>query len=715
MAIKRQRLARLISAALKKRFCGVGGFFLRPGAVERAARALIEGREACNGGLYVHLLTKIKKKRKLIVIAADIVIMLAVSVLFYGVMPAGLRSGPGFFWANISSLIAAIFICQLILRTYESLWRYAEAREYILLSVGSLCGYMAYIFLNILFFRQRNLLLVTMAVCASSLVLSLVMRFSYRILRQHLRTRGAGGCGERLTPRRYVAIIGAGSAGVALYEEMRRNPLNPYELWCFIDDDREKIGRKIHDVEIKGPISEIVEILKNSPVDEVILAIPSLALKRRQEILELCSHLSCKTKILPDMIMSIRDENTSLSEAVRSIKPEDLLGRSCVDLKNKELRRFIKDKVILVTGGGGSIGSELCRQIAAYRPEKLVIFDIFENNAYLFLKELQHTYKNALDVRLEIGSIRDGQRLRELFGTYRPDIVFHAAAHKHVPLMEQNPGEAVKNNIFGTHELLKAAAEFKCRKFVMISSDKAVNPTNVMGATKRYCELMVQAMADYPGCTTEFVAVRFGNVLGSNGSVVPLFMKQIERGGPVTVTDRRIIRYFMTISEAASLVLEAGSMARKSEIYVLDMGEPVRIVEFAEKLIRLSGLTPYKDIQILETGLRPGEKLYEELLINDGQNTATASRKIFIEKRNGTLPYSEIEAGIRKLEAALSEGREAIIRTLKELVPTFRTPEEVNGAVEPANQEIYVALPELERSQRLREHWTQERRGAVHT
>lgn len=662
----------------------------------------------------MQFLAKIKKKRKLMVIAADVTIMLTVSALLYGAMPTDSRGGRMVFFSNIGCLITTVILCQLILHTYESLWRYAEAREYILLSLGTLCGYIAYAFINIVFFRMQNLFLVTMAVSACSLVLSLVMRFSYRILRHRIRVHSTGGCGGTKALHRYVAIIGAGSAGVALFEEMRRNPSNPFELWCFVDDDREKIGRKIHNVEIKGPVSEIGGILKNSPVGEVILAIPSLDLRRRQEILEICSHLNCKTKILPDMIMSIRDENVSFSEAVRSIKPEDLLERSCIDFRNRELRRFIKDRVILVTGGGGSIGSDLCRQIAALDPRKLVIFDIFENNAYLLLKELQYTY-NRLDVQLEIGSIRDGQRLRELFAAYRPDIVFHAAAHKHVPLMEHNPGEAVKNNIFGTHELLKAAADFKCRKFVMISSDKAVNPTNVMGATKRYCELMVQAMAGYPGCTTEFVAVRFGNVLGSNGSVIPLFMKQIENGGPVTITDRRIIRYFMTISEAASLVLEAGSMARKSEIYVLDMGEPVKIVELAEKLIRLSGLTPYKDIQILETGLRPGEKLYEELLINDGQNTATASRKLFIEKRNGSLPYPEIEAGIRRLEIALSDGKDAVINTLKELVPTFKTPEEVNGAVQLAGQEIRIALPELERSQRLREPWAQERRGAVHT
>jgi len=669
-----------------------------------------------NGGFYVHFITKVKKNRKLIVVAADVIIMAAVSALLYNIMPLNLHTDFVVFLRNASCLGASIVLHHMILHTYESLWRYAEAREYIQLSLGTLCGYMTYVFINIIFFRQYTLFFLMMTVSACSLVLSLVMRFVYRILR---RKRTGQNVVKGTAPpcdRRDVVIIGAGSAGVLLLDEIRRNPRNPYNVWGFIDDDKSIIGRKIHDVEVRGPISAIGEITKGTPVSEAILAIPSLNPKRRQEILEICSHLTCRTKILPDMIMSMQSENLSYSASVRDIKPEDLLGRSSVHFQRGELVRFLKDRVILVTGGGGSIGSELCRQIASYGPKMLIIFDVFENNAYVLQQELQYMFKNVPEIQVEIGSIRDAGRIKDIFEMYRPDVVFHAAAHKHVPLMEHNPGEAIKNNIFGTYELLRAAAAYRCKKFVMISTDKAVNPTNVMGASKRYCEMMVQAMAAFPDCATEFVAVRFGNVLGSNGSVVPLFMKQIERGGPVTITDRRIIRYFMTIPEAASLVLQAGSMAHKSEIFVLDMGEPVKIVNMAENLIRLAGLTPYKDIQIVETGLRPGEKLYEELLTKDCGNSAASGQKIFIEKQSGGVRYSDIEKGLKKLKSALATGNnEIMINTLKELVPTFKTPEEVNEVIAATREEAKEAQQAQEKNFRGMERWRTERREAVNT
>ena len=435
-------------------------------------------------------------------------------------------------------------------------------------------------------------------------------------------------------------------------------------------------------MKIRGPINSIADILRSSPVSDIVLAIPSLNDERKQEILDLCSKLPYYIKILPDTVLSSKEIISNYSSFLRDLRPEDLLGRTSIEFDHDDIEPNLSDKVVIVTGGGGSIGSELCRQIATYKPLKLIIFDAIENSAYLLKKELDFLYKGALDVQVEIGTVRDEGRLNELFNKYRPEIVYHAAAHKHVPLMEKNPGEAVKNNILATYNLLHVSASYGCKKFVMISTDKAVNPTNVMGATKRYCEIMIQAMADLPECNTEFVAVRFGNVLGSNGSVVPLFMSQIEHGGPITITDKRIIRYFMTISEAASLVLKAGSIARKSEIFILDMGKPVKIVTLAENLIRLAGLKPYKDIQIIETGLRPGEKLYEELLIIEDTITATSNEKIFIEKQKNRAKYSDIEKGILKLNNALdTENNEIIVATLKRLVPTFKTPEEVNSSV----------------------------------
>ena len=506
----------------------------------------------------------------------------------------------------------------------------------------------------------------------------LLARVAYRVL----LIRGDGLFSEKGSNTRSIAIIGAGSAGIEIYEELKRNPDSPYRVWCFLDDDKDLIGKRIHGIKIKGPVNSIAEILKNSPVSDIFLAIPTLSEKREKEILDLCSNLPYYIKILPDSVLSNKNVKQNYASLLREIKPEDLLGRSGIEFDRGELEPHLAKKVVLVTGGGGSIGSELCRQIASYNPQKLIIFDIIENSAYLLKKELDFIYKGSLEVQVEIGTIRDEGRLSELFKKYRPDIVYHAAAHKHVPLMERNPGEAVKNNILGTYNLLRISTYYGCEKFVMISTDKAVNPTNVMGATKRYCEMMIQAMADLPDCRTEYSAVRFGNVLGSNGSVVPLFMKQIEQGGPITITDKRIIRYFMTISEAASLVLKAGSMAHRSEIFILDMGKPVKIVSLAENLVRLAGLKPYTDIQIVETGLRPGEKLYEELLIGEG-NTATSIQKIFIEKQNGRARYSDIEKGVKILGNALdTENNEIIIATLKKLVPTFKTPEEVNSKVE---------------------------------
>ena len=474
------------------------------------------------------------------------------------------------------------------------------------------------------------------------------------------------------------AIIGAGNAGVALLNEMKNNVSNHYQPVCFFDDDPEKVGKFIHGIEVKGKIDMMPLLLRNTMVTEIIFAIPSANPTRRKEILEMCSTLHCHVKVLPDSFAAVQSEN--LTQNVRNVKIDDLLGRERVVFNNQEVFGFLQDKVIMVTGGGGSIGSELCRQIAKRGPKRLIVVDIYENNAYDLQQELKMEYGNKLDLKVEIASVRDREKVRELVGYYRPQIIFHAAAHKHVPLMEECPEEAVKNNVFGTYNVVHAADEFGVDKFVLISTDKAVNPTNVMGATKRFCEMILQSMKGRSH--TEYAAVRFGNVLGSNGSVIPLFRRQIEAGGPVTITDKRIIRYFMTIPEAAQLVLEAGAMAGSSEVFVLDMGQPVKILDLAENLIKLSGYVPYVDIDIVETGLRPGEKLYEELLMKSDGLMKTTSSKIFIERQQ-EISQEEMDEKLDILHKALQAGgRENIRLAMKQVVPTYRDPEEVNCQVQ---------------------------------
>jgi FlaA1/EpsC-like NDP-sugar epimerase len=612
------------------------------------------------------------------VLAADCVSYAAVSCAIF--MPTAkdlFANGLHPIW-HTTVLGLCMLAFQFVFRTYDSLWRYAEAQEYILLFWVSLCAYGTYLLIFLILFNGGSYIsffMLTIAAC--SLLAQLTMRFSYRIFRKRKsKVPEAGSC------QTDIAVIGAGNAGAMLFEEIRRNPSSSFKTWCFIDDDSEIIGRKLHGVKICGPIENIKEILKDSPVSEVILAIPSLNDRRKREIIDLCSDLPYRLKILPDSLISINSDNVSFTASLRDIRPEDLLGRSCVDIDGDDSKALIEGKVVLITGCGGSIGSELCRQCARLNPKKLVMLDVFENGVYILEKDLQDIYGDSLEMQVEIACVRDEKRLRVLFERHNPDIIFHAAAHKHVPLMEHSPGEAVKNNILPTYNLIKLAALFGCQKFVMISTDKAVNPTSVMGATKRYCEMMIQAMAEIPDCVTEFVAVRFGNVLGSSGSVVPLFINQIEHGGPLTITDKRIIRYFMTISEAVSLVLKAGAMANNSEIFVLNMGKPVKILTLAENLIKLAGFIPYKDIQIIETGLRPGEKLYEELLIKEDSVTATSNQKIFKERQKSRLSLSDIERGIKILgDAVKSENDDIILSVLQDLVPSFRTAEEVNTCV----------------------------------
>ena len=420
-------------------------------------------------------------------------------------------------------------------------------------------------------------------------------------------------------------IIGAGEAGNVLLREIKRSSHLPMKVVCFIDDDPLKQGYYMNDVPIAGDRNAIGEMVKKYEVDEIYIALPSVSINQRRELMNICNDTGCKIKILPGIYQLMNGE-VKVSK-LRNVEIEDLLGRDPISVNMNQIASYVENRTVMVTGGGGSIGSELCRQVAARHPRKLIIVDIYENNAYDIQMELRNAHPELkLDVR--IASIRDGEKIDALFNELRPEVVYHAAAHKHVPLMEDSPNEAIKNNVFGTLNVVRAADKYHVKRFILISTDKAVNPTNIMGASKRMCEMIIQAFSRHS--RTVFTAVRFGNVLGSNGSVIPLFKKQIAHGGPVTVTDKNIIRYFMTIPEAVSLVMQAGIFAKGGEIFVLDMGEPVKIDDLARNLIKLSGFTPDVDIPIIYTGLRPGEKLYEELLMDEEGLQKTENGSIFI-------------------------------------------------------------------------------------
>ncbi len=474
-------------------------------------------------------------------------------------------------------------------------------------------------------------------------------------------------------PKR-VLIVGAGSSATMLIKDMTTNNNLNFDIVGLVDDDPVKFHSIINGYHVIGTREDIVRICREQDVDQVLLAIPSASVSDKKEIVEICSKAKVTLKTVPSVDQFLETSNGALR--VRNVQIEDLLERSPIELSNTEISGYIEDKVVLVTGGGGSIGSELCRQIMKYKPKRLVVVDVYENNAYDLQMELNRKYPDNKPTVL-IASVRDKRRLNDIFKEYKPYIVFHAAAHKHVPLMEVSPSEAIKNNVFGTLNVAMCADEYKVKHFVMISTDKAVNPTNIMGATKRMCEMIVQSM--HKISSTEFVAVRFGNVLGSNGSVIPLFKRQIEEGGPVTVTHKDITRYFMTIPEAAQLVLQAASYAKGGEIFVLDMGKPVKIYDLAKNLIRLSGYTPGVDIKIEVTGLRPGEKLYEELLMNEEGLKKTRHNKIFI----GTpidISMERLKPDLDLLsEAAEYNDVEKVKDIIERVVPTYiRVAETVN-------------------------------------
>lgn len=490
------------------------------------------------------------------------------------------------------------------------------------------------------------------------------IRFSYRFCRYLKEAREQRfGCGE---PQKRVMIIGAGDAGRAIIKEILDSRHLTMKVCCVIDDDCNKEGRYINGIPIIGDRSVILKNVEKYKIDKIILAIPSASKEERREILEICKMTKCELKTLPGMYQLI-DGELNIGK-LRDVEITDLLGRDPIQVNLDEIMGYVEQKVIMVTGGGGSIGSELCRQIAMYNPKQLIIFDVYENNAYEIQQELKRHHPE-LNLVVLIGSVRNTHRMETVFEKYRPDIVYHAAAHKHVPLMEDSPNEAIKNNVFGTYKTAKAASEYGVKRFVLISTDKAVNPTNIMGASKRLCEMIVQSFDKIS--KTEFVAVRFGNVLGSNGSVIPLFKKQIAEGGPVTVTHKDIIRYFMTIPEAVSLVLQAGAYARGGEIFVLEMGAPVRIDDMARNLIRLSGYTPDVDIKIEYTGLRPGEKLYEELLMAEEGMKETANKLIHIGKPI-EMDEETFFDKLAELKEACYNDDESIKEKVQKLVPTYR-------------------------------------------
>ena len=562
-------------------------------------------------------------------------------------------------YAGINS--ACTILIFHILKLYNSLWEFASVSELVRITLGcffSAVFYMVGMFMLHLTVPRSFPAIYMLILC----LLCGALRLSYRCVR---RTRA----GLRSEGEKRTMLIGGGQAGAIALREFQTSPRSENKVVCIIDDSPNKVGSYLRGVKIVGGRSSIPAMAEKYDVDEIVLAIPSASRHEKLQILSYCHNTSCTLRTLPGICQLANGEVRI--EQIREVDIEDLLGRETVKIDIDEVAAYITGKTVLVTGGGGSIGSELCRQAAAQRPKRLIIFDIYENNAYDIQMELRRTHPE-LDLVVLIGSVRDRERVMQVFDRYRPDLVCHAAAHKHVPLMETSPFEAIKNNVFGTYNVAQAADRFGTQRFILISTDKAVNPTNVMGASKRLCEMIVQMMNDRSA--TEYVAVRFGNVLGSAGSVIPLFRKQIRSGGPVTVTDKRVIRYFMTIPEAVQLIFQAGAYARGGEIFVLDMGEPVRIDDLARNMIRLSGFEPDVDIPVVYTGLRPGEKLYEELLLSGEGMQKTKNDLIYIGHEIAFDPAA-FEENLMLLRAIPESDEPALRAKLRELVPTFHAPD----------------------------------------
>lgn len=554
--------------------------------------------------------------------------------------------------------ITVTIIIFFLFHLYSTMWSVAGINEVVYIIAA--CGLASLIQIAGMILLEHKVprsyyIICFVALCA----FEVVIRLSYRISKTLFSISSFEKSGKR------IMIVGAGTSGTVILKEMTTSQFVDGYIVCFVDDDKNKVGKILNGIPIAGNRDDIPELVEKFKVDEIYIAMPSASAKQRKDIIEVCRQTECSIKILPGIYQLLNGE-VSISK-LRKVEIEDLLGREPIKVNLDEIMGYVNNKVILVTGGGGSIGSELCRQIVAHNPKQLIIFDVYENNAYDIQQELKDRY-SELNLVVLIGSVRNTHRIESIFEKYRPNIVYHAAAHKHVPLMEDSPNEAIKNNVFGTYKTVMAADKYGTERFVLISTDKAVNPTNIMGASKRMCEMIIQMFNN--NSKTDFVAVRFGNVLGSNGSVIPLFKKQIEQGGPVSVTHKDIVRYFMTIPEAVSLVLQAGAYAKGGEIFILDMGEPVRILDLAENLIRLSGYVPYEDIQIEFTGLRPGEKLYEELLMGEEGMQNTPNKLIHIGK---PIEFDQawFKEQLNRLSKLAEQDSENIRHEVKKIVSTY--------------------------------------------
>lgn len=619
-------------------------------------------------------------RRKIELIVFDTFVMAAVygaTALFSLRNFSSLEVNDGFTAAKLLLLFVCLMGMRLVFRTYSNVWRYANAAMYLKTIAADIAG--GALFIAIGFFVPEiglgigYSLLTIMAIIIVTLSSRYIYQLAYAYVSRNADNRKNMGKFKNRIHKINIAIVGAGNVGATLSEELLRNPQSHYNPYCFIDKEKSKIGSRINGLTIYPEDDKIIDRIKSMPIQEIVIALPDAASDEKLRLFEFYKQTACKVKLYDYPLGA--DNGPADKRTLREFKIEDLLFRESLSINGEATKEYYSGKTVLVTGGGGSIGSELCRQIAKLNPKKLVILDIYENNAYEIQQELIAEYGKTLSLDTIIASVRDVKRLEQVFRAVRPDVVLHAAAHKHVPLMERSSCEAIKNNVMGTYNTANMAEKYGVQKFLLISTDKAVNPTNVMGASKRLCEMVIQCRKD---SKTEFTAVRFGNVLGSNGSVIPLFKNQIKAGGPITLTDKRIIRYFMTIPEAAQLVLEAGAMAHNGELFVLDMGKPVKILDLAENMIKLSGLKPYEDIDIQEIGLRPGEKLYEELLMKTEELDKTSNKMIFIE-RDKPLSREEVDAKLKiLLKAVETEGHDNIVAAIKATVPTYCDPDEVN-------------------------------------
>ena len=622
-------------------------------------------------------------KRKLLLLLVDVACFVAAYLLNIGfafMSQSMYRREVHEYVANGAIILCLLLIGRLLFSVYHNVWRYANVKAYTTMVLSdTLMGILVVVLtryipcpINInIGFSQ------TFCVVALFDLSTLLSRFCYQLYHQY---RNAGEAHSMHMNRIGVAIVGAGQVGSMLADELTYNQSSHYKPVCFIEQDPGKIGAKVCGLRVYAEDEYVIQRIKELPVQEILIALPAITSEKAAELYAFYSRTGCKVKLYDFPLKEAGAlENSNARRMLRDVQIQDLLFRDSRVICHEATTAYYQGKVVLVTGGGGSIGSELCRQIAACRPQKLVILDIYENNAYHIQQELLSQYGDEQEICVEIASVRDVARLDHVFATHRPQIVFHAAAHKHVPLMEHNPTEAIKNNVFGTYNTANMAEKYGAEKFILISTDKAVNPTGIMGASKRMCEFVVGCRGGSP---TTYSAVRFGNVLGSNGSVIPLFQEQIQKGGPVTVTDKRIIRYFMTIPEASQLLMETGVMASGGDLFVLDMGKPVRILDLAENMIRLSGYEPYHDIDIVEIGLRPGEKLYEELLMQTETLTKTQNSLIFVEHE---IPPTrqDVEGWIDDLRKAVWEAEHTHDMTplqvlMKTIVPTYKDPDEAN-------------------------------------